>query len=478
MTDDERHTRQPLSMTRRYRRGLILTGLLCALAVLTAATVLFQRSYAERIDNYLMQICHGYAAAYEAQDTHSAATLLNLLPENLPLRITLIDTDGTVLYDTKRGSYIVDVNGDIYAAQTDLPNHADRPEFQQAMASGSACITRESETLQLETHYYAVRIDLPEGAQVLRVGEDVANIWGLSTDTLPLLCGAVVLILLAATLFSWWLTRRMVQPINHLAEHLDTIEADVPYEELIPLARTIQTDRKLREDNETMRREFTANVSHELKTPLTSISGYAELIETGIAKPEDVPGFAQKIHVEASRMIQLVNDILQLSSLDNASEAGSEPEMETVDLLTVAKDCVERQKLNARRAYISLNCLGESALVHGNRALLDELCQNLCDNAIRYNRPGGKVQITTACSRDGHCTLTVADNGIGIPKEAQSSVFERFYRVDKSRSKATGGTGLGLAIVKHIARIHNARIKLESQVDVGTTITVTFPTAN
>ena len=224
--------------------------------------------------------------------------------------------------------------------------------------------------------------------------------------------------------------------------------------------------------------QFLSDASHELKTPLTSISGYAELIETGIAKPEDVPGFAQKIHVEASRMIQLVNDILQLSSLDNASEAGSEPEMETVDLLTVAKDCVERQKLNARRAYISLNCLGESALVHGNRALLDELCQNLCDNAIRYNRPGGKVQITTACSRDGHCTLTVADNGIGIPKEAQSSVFERFYRVDKSRSKATGGTGLGLAIVKHIARIHNARIKLESQVDVGTTITVTFPTAN
>lgn len=134
--------------------------------------------------------------------------------------------------------------------------------------------------------------------------------------------------------------------------------------------------------------------------------------------------------------------------------------------------------MTAHAGYISLNCLGESALVHGNRALLDELCQNLCDNAIRYNRPGGKVQITTACSRDGHCTLTVADNGIGIPKESQSSVFERFYRVDKSRSKATGGTGLGLAIVKHIARIHNARIKLESQVDVGTTITVTFPTAN
>ena len=219
-------------------------------------------------------------------------------------------------------------------------------------------------------------------------------------------------------------------------------------------------------------------MSHELKTPLTSISGYAELIETGIAKPEDVQGFAQKIHVEATRMIQLVNDILQLSKLDNASEAGNEPEMGVVDLLEVAQECVERQKLNARRAYISLSCLGESAPVRGSRDLLDELCQNLCDNAIRYNRPGGKVQITTACNRDGHCTLTVSDNGIGIPREAQSSVFERFYRVDKSRSKATGGTGLGLAIVKHIARIHNARIKLESQVDVGTTITVTFPTAN
>ena len=382
MTDDERLTRQPLSMTRRYRRGLILTGLLCALAVLTAATVLFQRSYAERIDNYLMQICHGYAAAYEAQDTHSAATLLNLLPENLPLRITLIDTDGTVLYDNKRGSYIVDVNGDIYAAQTDLPNHADRPEFQQAMASGSACITRESETLQLETHYYAVRIDLPEGAQVLRVGEDVANIWGLSTDTLPLLCGAVVLILLAATLFSWWLTRRMVQPINHLAEHLDTIEADVPYEELIPLARTIQTDRKLREDNETMRREFTANVSHELKTPLTSISGYAELIETGMASEQDTVRFAHGIHNSANRLLTLINDIIRLSELDGTEE---EADTELLNLHEMAQNCVEMLKMSAEKHKVTIALNGTECYVTANRQMMVELFFNLCDNAIRYN---------------------------------------------------------------------------------------------
>ena len=238
------------------------------------------------------------------------------------------------------------------------------------------------------------------------------------------------------------------------------------------------SDRLLRENNEKMRQDFTANVSHELKTPLTSISGYAELIETGIAKPADVPEFGRKIHVEASRMIQLVNDILQLSHLDNVSESHDSPQMETVDLLDVAKECVERQKVNAQKSFISLTYIGESAPILGSRSLLDELCQNLCDNAIRYNHPGGKVQLITACARDGHCSLTVKDNGIGIPKEAQSSVFERFYRVDKSRSKATGGTGLGLAIVKHIARIHNARIKLESEVDVGTTITVIFETAH
>ena len=173
-------------------------------------------------------------------------------------------------------------------------------------------------------------------------------------------------------------------------------------------------------------------------------------------------------------MIQLVNDILQLSHLDSVSETHAQLDMETVDLLDVAKDCVERQKLNAQRSFISLTYLGESAPVLGSRALLDELCQNLCDNAIRYNRPGGKVQIITACSRDGHCSLTVTDNGIGIPKEQQDRVFERFYRVDKSRSKSTGGTGLGLAIVKHIVVQHEAQIELSSEEGVGTEVTVIF----
>ncbi|MCI5573876.1 MAG: ATP-binding protein [Faecalibacterium prausnitzii] len=376
------------------------------------------------------------------------------------LRITLISDDGNVIFES--------------ATDQPMENHLSRPEILQAMQSGVGKDIRDSQTMGYETYYYAL---LLPGGEILRVAQDAETMWSIYDSSIPAIVLSCVALMLAAAVLSSLLTKALVQPVLNMTEDLDHIQDNVPYRELVPFAESIHSDRILRENNEKMRQEFTANVSHELKTPLTSISGYAELIETGIAKPADIPDFARKIHGEATRMIQLVNDILQLSHLDNVSETGSEPVMETVDLLEVAKDCVERQKLNARHAYITLTYMGESALVEGNRQLLDELCQNLCDNAIRYNRPGGKVQLVTTCSRDGHCSLTVADNGIGIPREAQASVFERFYRVDKSRSKATGGTGLGLAIVKHIARIHNARIKLESQVDKGTTITVTFPTA-
>ena len=376
------------------------------------------------------------------------------------LRITLISDDGNVIFES--------------ATDQPMENHLSRPEILQAMQSGVGKDIRDSQTMGYETYYYAL---LLPGGEILRVAQDAETMWSIYDSSIPAIVLSCVALMLAAAVLSSLLTKALVQPVLNMTEDLDHIQDNVPYRELVPFAESIHSDRILRDNNEKMRQEFTANVSHELKTPLTSISGYAELIETGIAKPADIPDFARKIHGEATRMIQLVNDILQLSHLDNVSETGSEPVMETVDLLEVAKDCVERQKLNARHAYITLTYMGESALVEGNRQLLDELCQNLCDNAIRYNRPGGKVQLVTTCSRNGHCSLTVADNGIGIPREAQASVFERFYRVDKSRSKATGGTGLGLAIVKHIARIHNARIKLESQVDKGTTITVTFPTA-
>ena len=401
---DENIQKQPLSMTRRYRRGLILTGVLCVLAMLTAATLLFQRSYVERVDSYIAQICDGYAAAYKAQDTHDAMSFAAMLPEESArtLRFTLIDADGTVLFDSKTSALVYDSTNTLHAVMdSNLPNHADRPEFRQAMEKGSASLTRESETMQTETHYYALRIDTPDGTQVLRVGEDIANIWGLSADTLPLLCAAVVLILLAATLF-----------------------------------------------------------------------------ETGMAKAEDIPTFAARIHKEAQRMIALVSDILQLSELDsNQASRTRETAAEAVpvDLAALVKETAQNMTVNARRAYVTLQYDARPATVRGSRDQLSELTQNLCDNAIRYNRPGGHVELRCGVGNDGCPYFEVEDNGIGIPQDSQTRVFERFYRVDKSRSKATGGTGLGLAIVKHIALLHDARIDLQSQVGTGTTIRVTFP---
>ena len=276
------------------------------------------------------------------------------------------------------------------------------------------------------------------------------------------------------------ITKHLVQPITRMAEHLDCIEANVPYEELIPLAHTVQSDRKLREDNETIRREFTANVSHELKTPLTSISGYAELIENGMAKQEDIPTFGHRIHKEAQRMITLVSDILQLSELDGMSkqqENSPTADFVPVDLGVLVKDVATNMTVNARKAYITLQYKVQPVTVRGSHDLLTELVTNLCDNAIRYNRPGGHVELSCGTNADGCPYFCVEDNGIGIPQDSQSRVFERFYRVDKSHSKEVGGTGLGLSIVKHAAQYHGAKIELKSDPGKGTAIAVNFTAA-
>ena len=229
-----------------------------------------------------------------------------------------------------------------------------------------------------------------------------------------------------------------------------------------------------REQREELRREFTANVSHELKTPLTSISGIAEIIKGGLVKPQDIPGFADDIYGEAQRMIRLVEDILRLSQLD---EGGSSLQTEEVDLYHLAQEVAGRLTPAAVKGQVTLEVTGGPVRISGVRQLLDEMISNLCDNAIKYNRPGGRVTISVSRSDRG-AELSVSDTGIGIPPEDQSRVFERFYRVDKSHSKAIGGTGLGLSIVKHGAAFHGADLSLESQPDRGTTIRLTFPGQN
>ena len=220
------------------------------------------------------------------------------------------------------------------------------------------------------------------------------------------------------------------------------------------------------------RREFTANVSHELKTPLQGIIGSAELIENGMVRPDDLPRFVGHIHAEAARLVTLIDDIIRLSQLDEGDAMPTEP----VDLLAVSQEAAENLHDAAAARDVTVSVTGRSAVIPGVRRLLYEVVYNLCDNAIKYNRGGGRVDVTVAADAGGS-SITVADTGIGIAPEHQSRVFERFYRVDKSHSKASGGTGLGLSIVKHAVQYHHGRIELESTPGTGTTIRVVFPNA-
>ena len=219
-----------------------------------------------------------------------------------------------------------------------------------------------------------------------------------------------------------------------------------------------------------MRKEFSANVSHELKTPLTSISGYAEIMKSGMVNREDMIVFSERIYKEASRMITLIDDIIKLSKLD---EDHVELEREEVNLYELCSDIVDRLGMSAKKRNVQVELEGESVLYYGVRQMLDEMIFNLCENAIKYNVPEGKVLLWVGNTNQG-VKVIVQDNGIGIPKDQQERVFERFYRVDKSHSKETGGTGLGLSIVKHAAIFHHAQIRMESEVGVGTKMEVVF----
>jgi len=234
--------------------------------------------------------------------------------------------------------------------------------------------------------------------------------------------------------------------------------------------KPIENTNKNAEGSMQMRQEFTANVTHELKTPLTSISGYAELIETGLASGEDTVRFARGIHKNANRLLTLINDIIRLSELDSNEE---EPVKEKINLYELAKVCVEMLEPNAEKHNVTITMQGEECCIQGNRMMMEELLYNLCDNAIRYNNENGNVLVDVHREED-KVVLIVSDTGIGIPKAYQDRIFERFYRVDKSRSKSTGGTGLGLAIVKHILEKHEAGLELDSDIGKGTKMKITF----
>lgn len=291
---------------------------------------------------------------------------------------------------------------------------------------------------------------------------------------LPLILLAMAVMMGLCFLLANLLTRRILKPIAQMAAQPQDAGNAALYPELEPFAKTLENQHKeiLRSAN--MRVEFTANVSHELKTPLTSISGYAELIESGMASGAQVTHFAGEIRKSSNRLLTLINDIIRLSQMDSSL---LELSLEPVDMAAVAGSILEQLKLNAEKMHVSLQLDARSAIVHADRQMMEELLFNLCDNAIRYNVHGGSVRVEVHPLRD-RVIVCVQDTGIGISKEHQQHVFERFYRVDKSRSKATGGTGLGLAIVKHIAAKHNAQITVDSELGRGTSITVAFERYN
>ena len=544
-------------MTSKIFRSTVFVAvlvLLCSLSVILGVL------YNHFTEVQVQQLKDELSLAVTGTEQYGNAFLENVEADRF--RVTWIDKDGTVLFDTQ-------------ADQTAMENHADREEIREAMESGTGSAVRNSSTMTEQTYYEAQRL---RDGTVLRISANQASAWALMIDLL----WPIVLIAVLAISLSLVLARRMakniVGPLNRL--DLERPLSNDTYEELSPLLRRInqqhlQIDtqmRKLRrktdefiqitshmqeglvvldketnirsinsaalrifragepcvgtgffrinrsnelrqalndaldhghgsilrefdgriyrfdmssirsdgkllgavilavdvteaENAEKMRREFSANVSHELKTPLQTIIGSAELLETGMVKPEDTPRFVGHIRMEAKRLVNLIEDIIRLSQLDEGVALPSE----TVDMLRLSEEVKGILQPSAEERDVSIFLSGDGFSVVGVRRMLHEVVYNLCDNAIKYNVPGGSVNIHVENNR-----LTVSDTGIGIPQAHQERIFERFYRVDKSHSKATGGTGLGLSIVKHAAACHQAQIRVDSTPGKGTTIAIQF----
>ena len=371
------------------------------------------------------------------------------------LRITLVEAGGQVVYDNQ-------------ADVADMDNHNNRPEVAEAFEDGEGMAVRHSATIDKNTFYYAIRLN--DGC-VLRLAKESGSIWSVFLTAFPQIIFLAMILLFIEMILSHYLTRSLVEPIERMANDMEHLDSITVYKELAPFAAKIQKQHEDIMKNARMRQDFTANVSHELKTPLTSISGYSELIETGMATDQDVERFAREIHKNSERLLTLINDIIRLSELDVTDQ---EVAVSQVDLYTVADNCVNMLQVNAENHQVSIELVGTRCIVLANREMMEELVYNLCDNAIRYNNPGGSVRVWVT-QNEQESVLKVKDTGIGISKEHQERIFERFYRVDKSRSKSTGGTGLGLAIVKHIVAQSNAKMELKSELGQGTEIRVVFP---
>lgn len=437
-------------MKSRIQKSMIFvlcTTLLVSYALLTVVV------YNNTFHNFQEEV--GQEAEYiKAAIDISGETYLRAMDEvQRKTRVTVIAPSGEVTYDSKEDEFT-------------FANHKDRKEVRDALKYGKGSDVRKSDTVQERSIYYAL---LLKNGNVLRVARTVDNVIPMLVDALPYMVGIAVLMIGAAILLAKWQTVKLIRPVNEL--NLDEpLENDV-YEELRPLLESLDRQNKEKEAvGHEMRKEFSANVSHELKTPLTSISGYAEIMKSGLVKPEDMYGFSERIYNEASRMITLVEDIIKLSRLD---EGRVELEKEEVDLYVLTREICSRLSLQAEKKHVRIEMQGESVVCVGIRQILSEMIYNICENGIKYNKDGGTLHVWVGNTLQGKKVI-VRDTGIGIPEEEQERIFERFYRVDKSHSGQNGGTGLGLSIVKHGAMLHQAKVKVTSEPGKGTKMELTF----
>ena len=437
------------SMRKKIQSSMILVIALTLIIAYAITTMVVYRQTIHIMEGEVRQEADYINVAI---DTSGESYLKIMDKVHKDTRITLIDSDGNVKYDSKED-------------EVTFQNHKNRPEVKEALKIGSGQDIRESNTLNKEMFYYAVKL---ENGDILRVSKTVDTAFRTAMKVFPVMgLIAVIMLAFASALVKWQVTR-LIRPINRL-DLENPLENDV-YEELTPLLQSIDKQNKEKDAVANMRKEFSANVSHELKTPLTSISGYAEIMKSGLVKPEDMKGFAERIYNEARRLITLVEDIIKLSKLD---EGNVQLEKEEVDLYKLTREILTRLSPQAAKRKVHVEVTGEPVEYVGIRQILDEMIYNICENAIKYNKEGGKLIVWVGNTLQGK-KVCVTDTGIGIPENETDRIFERFYRVDKSHSKETGGTGLGLSIVKHGAMLHGAKIHVDSKLGEGTKIELIF----
>ena len=448
-------------MKRKINLSLAFIALIAVVSTAVGLTFVYYGLLRERIhsdlassaevlcDTGLLQEVYAGAPEDGSIDTARLSRL-----RHTSARITWIDSDGSILFDNNPEANMSE-------------NHLDRPEVQEALKNGSSEIVRNSSTMHRDIMYYALKL---EDGTILRLSTQARTLPNILLTAAPIILIILAVVLTVCILISHLLSSSILHPIEKMAEHLDDGISTPVYRELEPFADRIRMQHENILAAAKSRQDFTANVSHELKTPLTAISGYAELIENHMTGEKKEEYFARQIRSNADRLLSLINDILALSELEHEDLPR---QLEEIDLQELAEECCETIQVAASGKHVHLIREGSPALITGDRNQIHELISNLLQNAVRYNNENGSVRVTTG-KQDGHTFLCVEDNGIGIPEDQQDRVFERFYRVDKSRSRETGGTGLGLAIVKHIAELHDAEIRLESAPGKGTKITVLF----